>query len=394
MEQIANGKRALIVGSGVAGVTSAYALGKKGWDATVLEKAGDVRKLYVGSGIHLWNNTMRALKVLGLDDRVMAVSGPGATVEQMQFKTPKGRVLATVKCGEMGRRMGGQCVGINRAELLPALAEALDDGVIQTNREVVGYEQDERGVTVKLTDGGEERADVLIGADGIHSTIRKRVTGVDEPPRYAGYTIWQGIANVTPVVAPLGLFPLVYGPGLRFAYYRVDDERLYWFGVANAPEGEQEPAGKRKEALLERFKGWPYPVEEVVRMTDEAVIHRRDLYDRDPIEKWGEGRVTLIGDAAHAMTFDIGQGAGQGIEDAVVLSRCLSQSSNVVAALRSYEDQRKKRTAYMQRLSRRVGVAGRWKHPAAVQVRNLITRATLGNPIAVKQFEKDLAYDF
>jgi len=394
MADQADGRRALIVGSGIAGVTAAFALGKAGWNTIVLEKAPDVRNLYVGSGIHLWNNTMRALKMLGLDDRVMAVSGPGAVVEQMKFITPKGRVLATVKCGEVGRRVGGDCVGINRAELLPSLAAALDDGVIQTSKEVVGFDQDDAGVTAKLADGAEERGDVLIGADGIRSTIRKLVTGIDEPPRYAGYTIWQGIAKVTPDVAPLGLFPLVYGPGLRFAYYRVDDERLYWFGVANAPEGGTDPEGMIKESLLERFKGWPYPTEDVIRMTDEGVIHRRDLYDRDPIQNWGQRRVTLVGDAAHPMTFDIGQGAGQGIEDAVVLSRCLSENSEREAALRSYEDQRRKRTAHMQQLSRSVGAAGRWKNPVAVQVRNLITTVTLGNPIGVKQFEKDLAYDF
>jgi 2-polyprenyl-6-methoxyphenol hydroxylase-like FAD-dependent oxidoreductase len=394
MEQQSDQPSALIVGSGVAGVTAAFALGKAGWKTSVLEKASDVRNLYVGSGIHLWNNTMRALSMLGLDDRVMSVSGPGAVVERMQFITPKGRVLASIECGEMGRRMGGDCVGINRAELLPALAEALDDGVIQTNREVVGFDQDGTGVTVRLGDGSEERADVLIGADGINSTVRRLVTGVDEPPRYAGYTIWQGIAKVTPEVAPLGVFPLVYGPGLRFAYYRVDDERLYWFGVANAPEGEHDPPGTVKQTLLERFRGWPYPTEEVIRMTDEDVIHRRDLYDRDSIQNWGEGRVTLVGDAAHPMTFDIGQGAGQGIEDAVVLSRCLSSGGDVAGALRSYEDQRRKRTAHMQRLSRTVGTLGRWKNPLAVQLRNLITMATLGNPIAVKQFEKDLAYEF
>jgi 2-polyprenyl-6-methoxyphenol hydroxylase-like FAD-dependent oxidoreductase len=387
-------RRALIVGSGIAGVTSAYALGKAGWDVTVLEQAPDVRKLYVGSGIHLWNNTMRALGELGLADRVAAISGPGAVVEKMQFITPRGRVLATVKCGEMGRRMGGDCVGINRAELLPALAEALDDGIIQTDSQVKSFEQDGDGVTVTLADGRTERGDVLIGADGIRSIVRAAVRGPEGPPRYAGYTIWQGIASVSSDTAPIGIFPLVYGPGLRFAYYRVSDERLYWFGVANAQEGGKDPEGAIKDKLLELYKGWPAPTEEIIGVTDEGVIHRRDLYDRDPVDRWGEGRVTLVGDAAHPMTFDIGQGAGQGIEDALVLGRILGDATDLSQALRDFEQRRMQRTAHMQTLSRRVGIAGRWKHPLAVFARNAITRATLGNPIAVKQFEKDLAYEF
>jgi 2-polyprenyl-6-methoxyphenol hydroxylase-like FAD-dependent oxidoreductase len=387
-------KRALIVGSGVAGVTAAHALLQIGWDATIWEKAADVRTLYVGSGIHLWNNTMRAVKMLGLEEHVAAVSGRGAVVENMKFYTPKGKQLANVKCGEFGRKIGGDCIGVNRAELLPALAEALPDGVIRTSREAVSYAQDGDGATLEFADGSSERGDIVVGADGLRSTVRRQILGGLEEPRYAGYTIWQGIVTkASTELAPIGDFPLVYGPGLRFCYYRVDDDRLYWFAVANADEGGQDGPGV-KQKLHDMFGGWMHPVAAIIEATDESVIHRRDLYDRDPITTWGDGRVTLIGDAAHPMTFDIGQGAGQGIEDAVVLKRCLSETDDVVAALRSYEKQRQPRTAHMQKLSRNVGKWGRWKHPVAVSVRNLGTRLTLGNPIAVKQFEKDLAYDF
>jgi 2-polyprenyl-6-methoxyphenol hydroxylase-like FAD-dependent oxidoreductase len=334
------------------------------------------------------------VKMLGMDDRIAAVSGRGAVVEHMKFFTPKGRLLADVKTGELGRRIGGDCIGVNRAELLPALAEALPEGTIQPSSEFASYEQDGGGVTVRLADGREERCAVLLGADGINSSVRRQILGGLEPPRYSGYTIWQGIiTKASTELAPLGDFPLVYGPGLRFCYYRVDDDRLYWFAVANAEEGGKDGPGL-KEKLTEMFKGWMPPVETIIEATDEEVIHRRDLYDRDPITTWGEGRVTLIGDAAHPMTFDIGQGAGQGIEDAVVLKRCLTETDDLVAALRSYEKLRQPRTAHMQKLSRNVGKWGRWKHPVAVTVRNVGTRLTLGNPIAVKQFEKDLAYDF
>ena len=168
------------------------------------------------------------------------------------------------------------------------------------------FEQDADGVTATLADGRTERVDVLIGSDGIKSTVRAALRGPEQPPRYAGYTIWQGFATVGSQTAPLGIFPLVYGPGLRFAYYRVSEERLYWFGVANAEEGGKDAEGGIKSKLLELYEGWPAPTEEVIGVTDEGVIHRRDLYDRDPIDKWSEGRVTLVGDAAHPMTFDIG----------------------------------------------------------------------------------------
>jgi 2-polyprenyl-6-methoxyphenol hydroxylase-like FAD-dependent oxidoreductase len=393
MEASSSGKRALIVGSGVAGVAVAHGLRQIDWEPTVFEKADDVRNLYVGSGIHLWNNTMRAVKALGLEDRVMAVSGPGAVVEHMKFFTPKGKLLADVKAGEFGRKIGGDCIGVNRAELLPSLAEALPAGVIQTGREAVGFEQDAGGVTLRFADGAEERGEVLIAADGLHSNLRKQITGRDEAPRYAGYTIWQGIVTkASTELAPMGDFPLVYGPGLRFCYYRVDDDRLYWFAVANADEGGADGPGV-KDQLFKRFEGWMDPCEQIIELTEEKAIHRRDLYDRDPIKQWGDGRVTLIGDAAHAMTFDIGQGAGMGIEDAVVMKRCLSEEADIPTALRSYEKQRQPRSAHMQKLSRRVGQFGRWKNPVAVGMRNLGTRLILGGPM-VRQFEKDLAYEF
>jgi 2-polyprenyl-6-methoxyphenol hydroxylase-like FAD-dependent oxidoreductase len=388
--------RVLIVGSGIAGVTTAHALLQDGHDVTVFEKAKDVKSLYVGSGIHLWNNAMKAIKQLGLEDRVAAVSGPGAVVEHMEFFTPKGRKLASVACGDLGRRMGdAHCTGVNRAELLPSLAGALPAGLIRTGSEVKGFTQDADGVTIRLADDTEERGDLLVGADGVFSTIREQIHGKLGPPRYAGYTIWQGIAAISPELAPLGKFPLIYGPGLRFAYYRVSDDRLYWFAVANAEEGGKDPETGRKEKLLEMFKGWPSPTEEIIRQTDENVIHRRDLYDRDPIKPWGEGRVTLVGDAAHPMTFDIGQGAGQGIEDAVVLARTLREiPHDIPAALKKYEEQRYKRTAHMQRLSRNVGIFGRWKNPAAMALRNFVTRMLGFKPIAKNAIERDLTYEF
>jgi 2-polyprenyl-6-methoxyphenol hydroxylase-like FAD-dependent oxidoreductase len=392
-----NGKlRVLIVGSGIAGVTTAHALIQDGHDVTVFEKAQDVKSLYVGSGIHMWNNAMRAFKMLGLEDRVAAVSGPGAVVEHMQFFTPKGKLLASVPCGDLGRRMGdAHCTGVNRAELLPSLAEALPPGVIRTGAEAKGFTQDDSGVTLSLADGTEEHGDLLVGADGTFSTVRTQLRGDIGPPRYAGYTIWQGIASISPELAPLGVFPLVYGPGLRFAYYRVSDDRLYWFAVANAEEGGKDPETGRKEMLLDMYKGWPSPTEEIIRQTDPNVIHRRDLYDRDPIKPWGEGRVTLVGDAAHAMTFDIGQGAGQGIEDAVVLARSLREKpGDIPGALKHYEQQRYKRTAHMQRLSRNVGKFGRWKNPVAMAFRNFVTRMLGFRPIAKNAIEADLTYDF
>jgi 2-polyprenyl-6-methoxyphenol hydroxylase-like FAD-dependent oxidoreductase len=388
------GLKAIVIGGGIGGVTTAYALNKQGMEAEVYEQADDLRKIYVGSGIHMWNNAMRALKEIGLAQAVEDATGPDAVVEHMQIVTHKGRVIADVPLGDIGRRIGGHCVGINRAELLPLLGSQLDDGVLRVNSKFLGFTDDGSGVTARFEDGHETRGDILIGADGVFSTVRHQLHG-ESKPRYAGYTIWQGIVpTFDHSDAPIGLFPIMYGPGLRFAFYRVGGARLYWFAVANAEEGGKDPDGSRKPMLAERFKGWPSPVEEIIAATDEPVIHRRDLYDRDPVKQWGEGRVTLLGDAAHAMTFDVGQGAGQSIEDALVLSRYLNEDGDPVAALRRYEQRRMPRTAHMQRLSRFIGTIGKWDKPSSMRLRGVITWMMFNNPIAYRKFQQDLTYKF
>lgn len=383
--------RALIIGGGIGGVTAAYALARAGLSVSAFEQASDPHQIYVGSGIHLWNNTMRALGEIGLDRKVMDVAGPGAIVEYFDIYSYTGRLLASVPLERTRARIGAECIGINRAELLPALAEELPEGVLQLGRRCIGYEQLDGVVVARFEDGNDETGDVLIGADGAHSGIRRQLLG-DGPPLYAGYTIWQGITNVPEELAPIGVFPIVFGPGQRFAYYHVDQQRLYWFAVANAPEGENEPAAERKPMLLERFRGWLPPIAEIIESTPADATHRRDLYYRDPGERWGEGRVTLLGDAAHAMTFDLGQGAGQSIEDGVVLARCLAGPLDAVGALRDYEARRMKRTAHMQKLSRFIGRAAAWERRPAVLVRDLAWRAMLGR--SSKKIDDDLAYDF
>jgi 2-polyprenyl-6-methoxyphenol hydroxylase-like FAD-dependent oxidoreductase len=385
--------RALVIGGGIGGVTAGCALTRAGVEAAVFEQADDPRRIYVGSGIHLWNNATRALKELGLDRRIIELAGPDAVVKHFRIYSHRGKLLSDYSLEPTAQKIGADCIGINRAELLPALAEQLKPGVLRLGAKCVGFEQDAKGVTARFADGKEERGDVLIAADGAHSPIRTQLYGPSEL-KYAGYTIWQGITEFPSDLAPIGVFPIVYGPGQRFAYYRVDKRRLYWFAVANAPEGGTEPASERKPMLLERFRGWRDPIAAVIQGTDEKSTHRRDLYDRDPDGRWGEGRVTLLGDAAHAMTFDIGQGAGQSIEDAVVLGRRLGASADPVAGLREYEQRRRGRAAHMQKLSRSVGRAGMWTNPLAVGFRNVFTQVLFRNQFLRRKFDEDLLYDF
>jgi 2-polyprenyl-6-methoxyphenol hydroxylase-like FAD-dependent oxidoreductase len=184
----------------------------------------------------------------------------------MQVFTQKGKLLANVPIEPSRKVVGADCIGINRAELLPALARELPAGVLRLGRRCIDFAQDGDGVVARFEDGGEERGDVLVGADGVKSMVRERLFGAS-PPRYAGYTIWQGLTTFSENQVPAGYFPLVFGAGQRFAFYRVDDRRLYWFAVANAEEAGTDPESERKAMLLERFAGWPRPIADIIEST-------------------------------------------------------------------------------------------------------------------------------
>lgn len=385
--------RVLIIGGGIGGMTTGYALGRAGVEATVFEQVTDARKIYVGSGLHLFNNAMAAMNAIGLGQKIAGAQGPDAVIRRLRMMSYRGNQLAEIPIDRTAQRIGADTVGVNRADLLAMIAEEIDPSRLRLGQRCVGYRQEGEAIKALFADGSEAEGDVLIGADGARSVVRNQLLG-NGAPHYAGYTIWEGHTEFKPSASQIGILPITYGPGQRFAYYRVSQSQIYWFAVANAPEGEKDPEGRRRESLLVRFRGWPKPIEEIISATDEGTMARRDLYYRDPEKRWGEGRMTLLGDAAHAMTFDIGQGAAQSIEDAVVLSRLLGTSQDPQASLREYERVRMPRTQRLQKIARNVGRLGRWRNPVAVRTRDLIMRVTFGNPVAVRKFEQDLMVTF
>jgi 2-polyprenyl-6-methoxyphenol hydroxylase-like FAD-dependent oxidoreductase len=353
--------RVLISGGGIGGLCLALALRQRGIEVRVFERATDLAGSQVGAGLTLAYNATRVLRGLGLGAELATLGCPYKTSE---FRTPQGALLArwSVPNGELQ-------LGVVRAHLHQMLMGALGEDVLSLGASCLGFQQDEDGVTLQLADGREVRGDVLVGADGLHSVIRPRLLG-PETPRYAGYAVWRGLSTLQHEDAPPGLFRMWWGAGKRFAFYVVASGLIYWFGVIATPAGQSDPRGTRQRRLLERYDGWPPLVGELLSATPETNIHHTDIYDRAPVRRWGEGRVTLLGDAAHPMTFNLGQGACQAMESAWVLAQCLSGGGDPVAALRAYERQRMPRTARYTRVSWGIGALGRWKHPGAVWLRD------------------------
>ena len=349
--------RVIIVGGGIAGLSAAIALRRTGNEVVLLERAPRVDP--VGAGITLFANAMRALDRLGVGE---AVAARGAAATRSAILTSDGRELTRVPSDLLEGT-----IALHRADLQAELAAASGD--VRLGVEVTAVDQGEDGVVARSADGREERGDLLVGADGLSSVVRRAIA--DVPVRYAGYTAWRGVSSV-PVEA--GRLTESWGVGERFGLVDIGRGRTYWFATKNAPEGEPDEPGGRKTELRRRFSGWHEPIAVVVDATDEGAILRNDVYYLDPLPRWSDRRVVLVGDAAHATTPGIGQGAAQAIEDAVVLADRLAGVDDVGAALDEYETIRRPRVEAVLEMSRRVDKAAQLANPLGWRLRNAIVR--------------------
>ena len=358
----------MVAGAGIGGLSAAIALRRAGFEVAVLERTPELG--VIGAGLLLAANAQKALGRLGLAQQVASLGTPASAFEILSWR---GRVLTGNPAGELEKRGGTPSVAVHRADLQALLMREAGEGTLRLGAEVEGFLQDEGGVTVSLA-GGEERADLLVGADGLRSRVRASLFGPARP-RYAGYTAWRAVVEPEEELLPWGTGFESWGRGARFGCAHIGGGRIYWFATANAPEGEKDgypggPGGP-KATLLRRFGTWHKPIGELIGAADEDAILRTDIYDREPLGgRWGRGRVTLLGDAAHPMTPDLGQGAAQATEDAVALARCLQESGPTADALRRYERLRSARAAMVVRRSRRLGRISQLENPLLCLLRD------------------------
>jgi 2-polyprenyl-6-methoxyphenol hydroxylase-like FAD-dependent oxidoreductase len=385
--QMADDRKALIVGGGIGGLTAALALRRAGIEAVVFEQAPRLQDVQSGGGLLVWNNGMRALREIGLAEQVEAAA---AVLGVTTFNSYRGGLLATWPIEKVAQDLGVPTVGIVRGDLHRVLADALGEDAIQVGAHYESFTANGDGVTVRFSDGREERGDILVGADGVRSTVRPHLIGQGDL-RAPGYWGIQAVVQFEHPQALHGMFATYWGPGSRFAYHHVGGGRLYWFAVEDGEGTESAP--ERIAIVRERLKSWPEPVRSIIAATDDDEIAVMDIADAKPVKRWGSGPATLLGDAAHPILPNLGQGTSQALEDAIVLGRSLSRSADVVAALRFYEDQRAPRTAGLVKFSRNLGRLGRLKKRPAVAFRERFMKVGLGR-IGWKQAVDLTSFDF
>jgi 2-polyprenyl-6-methoxyphenol hydroxylase-like FAD-dependent oxidoreductase len=313
----------------------AIPLARHGWHVEVLEQAQALPS--AGTALGMCPQAMRALADLGLGEPARA-AGPVPTAQV--FLRPDGRRIGSVDLAAMGARAGEQLRVLPRPALLKLLAGALPAGVLRLGKQV--------------TDPGEltrSRANVVIGADGLHSLVRSSVFGQRCRPRYTGSTVWRGSAHrVTPGMSE------TWGKGSLFGITPHDEHSTNWYASAPALKGDRAAHGELA-ALRAHFADWHRGIGEVLQRIDETSLLRHELYYLDPpLRSYISGNVALVGDAAHAMSPVLGRGGCEALLDGVTLAQCLITQPTITAALASYDHRRRVAT---QRLARAATLTAR-----------------------------------
>lgn len=363
--------RAVVVGGSVGGLAAALALHRAGWSVTVLERGARLR----GAALVMWPNAVRALRALGVADALLARAYRHRVVVG---RRPDGRVLTRMNLGALADRAGEPSVTVRRSDLLDVLDGALDGIEVVTGTTVTGLAED-GGCAVRA--GSDTwAADLIVAADGVGSVLRQALAPACRVET-TGYIAWR--AMVPASRAPtLDLSGETLGVGRRFGCADLGDSGAYWYatlpGTVPDTPAEQQLADLRRDLAC-----WHRPIPELLAATDPADLLCHEITQLWPLpdrldHPLGTGGVALVGDAAHAMTPDLGQGACLALEDAVTLGAALPAGTPVPAGLDRYHRLRARRVRALSRLSRRTGLALELRSPVTVWLRDAVMAAVPG----------------
>jgi FAD-dependent urate hydroxylase len=339
--------KVIVVGAGIGGLTAHLVCKRAGFDVEHYERQPHLGP--AGAGIVLWPNGVKILLALGLGERLQEI---GQRLERVVTRTNEGSFLFEMPVGDLERKLGAPVYPVSRTDLQAVLVGAVGEDNLNLGAECIRLEQDESSATAYFRDGRTATGDVVVGADGIHSAIRSDITG-KVAPRYSGMANWVGILP-NEGLQPENTGYEFLGDGKRCGLLPLTGRRVY-FGFACAmKKGSPPPGGGRVRQLQDLFAGWPAPIPAILERLEEKELKYLEIHDLPPLTRWSNGRLTLLGDAAHATAPTLGQGGCQAMEDAILLARSLGSTTLGVAdGLTRYEAKRKQRAEMIVARSRK-----------------------------------------
>ncbi|OBA62571.1 salicylate hydroxylase [Mycobacterium sp. 1100029.7] len=372
-----------VVGGGLGGLTCAAALQASGVEVTVYEKARHLTE--IGAGLVIGRNGLRALASVGLDKKVLSIASP---IQESSLWTWQGEKLAAPAGWPVVTHPDGAPTSwtVHRGELQAVLKNSLPPAMVQLGHNLVALTETDNDVQLEFANGSTARADVVIGADGIHSVVRNTVAQPSKPVSegvmaYRALVPAERLRHVDVLAMQMWL-----GPGKSFLVYPASSGRLLNVVgfVPNSMEAEESwTAPGEVSELAAEYAGWDAPVQEIIAAIDSTF--RWGIYDRTPLDRWSTSRIALLGDAAHATTPHLGQGHNMAIEDGVVLAAVLSHSgpADTATRLHRYEDLRRGRTRRIWEISRRAGAIYRSQALTPQQQADAIAELISGDWIPV-----------
>jgi 2-polyprenyl-6-methoxyphenol hydroxylase-like FAD-dependent oxidoreductase len=360
-----------IVGGGIGGLTLAIALQRKGFDVTVYENAPQLKPL--GAGLGLAANAVKAFTDIGLSDEVLK---KWKVMRKISIKDPAGSILRETDAEKLSSKYGViNNFTIHRADLHEVLLRHLHPGSLQLGKGCVDFIQKRSSVELVFQDGTTATAHHVIACDGIHSVFRKKLVP-GSTPRYAGYTCWRAVIDDLPPGFNFDEISETWGAGARFGIVPLTNKRVYWFACLNANAGDPVMQGFKIPDLLNHFEQFHSPIAEILKRTRDEQLIWNDIMDLAPIKHFAFGNIVLMGDAAHATTPNMGQGACMAIEDAAVLANCIESYATPEEAFKQFESKRIERTTRIVNASRALGRVAQLKNPLLMSLRNALLRCT------------------
>jgi len=355
-----------IIGGGIAGLTTAIALQRAGFETVVFEAAPEFKE--VGAGIALSINAMKALAALGLSDEI---STKGRLMETFTIYDERGRKLSQTSNTSLNGTHGPGNFIIHRAELQSFLVSKVNQDAVYFNKRMIDFEQATQSIIIKFADGSECETKYLIVADGIHSVARKKLLP-HAKPRFSGQTCWRGVITLQEMELEESFE--TWGRQGRFGLGPLLDHKFYWYASLNAKPNDSAFRQFGIRDLQNRFNDFHSPIPEVLAASTDADLIWGDIIDIKPISQYAFDRILLIGDAAHATTPNLGQGGAMAIEDAVILANELKKETDVNLAFLNFEKRRLPRTRKIVNESWRVGKISQLENSALISMRNWVMR--------------------